>query len=286
MRTMVITIASGRHDHLRAQQRGIAAGSQQPNGYIVVAMGDSEIRTVVNHGEPVPTVVEVCLCDGRLPLARARNAGAAAALERGADLLIFLDVDCVPSYALLARYEFAAKLPLCSSGLLCGPVAYLPESAKGKDPAAWPSLATPHPARPIPPDGDVVLGTDLNLFWSLSFAVTAKTWRHIGGFCEEYLGYGAEDTDYSRLAARAGAHLWWVGGATAFHQYHVSQSPPVDHLEDILRNALLFHRRWAEWPMVGWLEQFRAFGLADTDPISGRWTRTVPARDMQPVCGE
>jgi GT2 family glycosyltransferase len=273
MRTAVITIASGRHHHLAAQQRGIAASVRQPDGYIVVAMGDGQIRGVVRNSDFVPTVVDVPVPDGRLPLAFARNAGAAAALRTGAELLVFLDVDCVPSKALLTRYEFAAQLPQCGCGLLSGPVAYLPESATGTDPETWPALARPHPARPVPLDGDVVLGTDPNLFWSLSFAVTAKTWRHIGGFCEDYRGYGGEDTDYSRLAAKAGVTHWWVGGATAFHQHHVSQSPPIDHLDDILRNAQLFHQRWGEWPMLGWLEEFKALGLVEIEATNGRWQK-------------
>ena len=182
----------------------------------------------------------------------------------------------MPSETLLARYEFAAHLPLSSSGVLSGPVAYLPASAKVTDLETWPALATPHPARPIPADGDIVLADDPNLFWSLSFAVTAPTWRRIGGFCEDYRGYGGEDTDYSRLAANAGAALWWVGGATAFHQHHFSPQPPVDHLDDILRNATLFHRRWGEWPMLGWLEAFRELGLVHVDPNSGRWQKLSP----------
>jgi GT2 family glycosyltransferase len=225
--------------------------------------------------------VELPLSDGKLPLASARNAGAVAALGVGAELLVFLDVDCVPSETLLARYHFAAHLPLCSSGVLSGPVAYLPESAKGMDPGTWPALATPHRARPVPRDGDVVLGDDPNLFWSLSFAVTARTWRRIGGFCEDYRGYGGEDTDYSRLAAKVGAALWWVGGATAFHQHHFTQRPPVDHLDDILRNGELFHRRWGVWPMLGWLEEFRELGLVDVDPTSGSWHRSKASRDAQ-----
>lgn len=45
----------------------------------------------------------------------------------------------------------------------------------------------------------------------------------LGGFRESYRGYGGEDT---------------------FHPYHRVSDPPVEHLDDILRNAEVFHETW------------------------------------------
>lgn len=53
---------------------------------------------------------------------------------------------------------------------------------------------------------------DVSLFWSLSFAVTAREFTVIGGFDEDYLGYGAEDTDVGQRLARSGGRLLFVGG--------------------------------------------------------------------------
>jgi GT2 family glycosyltransferase len=103
------------------------------------------------------------------------------------------------------------------------------------------------------------------MFWSLSFATSASTWRRIGGFCEDYTGYGGEDTDFGQLARQAGVELCWVGDAWAFHQHHPKRSPPTEHLDDILRNAELFHRRWGWWPMEGWLAEFADAGLVRFD---------------------
>lgn len=223
--------------------------------------------------------------DGELPLARARNAAAAAALERGADLLVFLDVDCVPSPGLLAGYARAAQDPAvrAASGpaLLCGPVAYLPEGVRvtsAADLPRLPSAARPHPARPDPAPGTVVLAGEDQwwLFWSLSFAVRAADWTRSGGFCEEYRGYGGEDTDVAATVRSLGGALFWVGGATAAHQHHPVQDPPVHHLDAIVRNAAVFHRRWGWWPMTGWLEQFRAAGLAGYDAATRTWSVTGP----------
>ena len=43
MKASVVTVASGRHDHLRAQLRGLAGSSHTPWQHVVVAMGDKQI---------------------------------------------------------------------------------------------------------------------------------------------------------------------------------------------------------------------------------------------------
>ncbi|MFD0427690.1 glycosyltransferase family 2 protein [Streptomyces zhihengii] len=48
----------------------------------------------------------------------------------------------------------------------------------------------------------------------------------MGGFCEQYTGYGGEDTDFAATATRSGVDLWWVGGAEAYHQHHPVHTPP------------------------------------------------------------
>jgi hypothetical protein len=72
--------------------------------------------------------------------------------------------------------------------------------------------------------------------------------------------------------------MWWVGGADSYHQHHPSTEPPVEHLEDILRNATIFYQRWGRWPMQGWLDQFRKAGLTHLD-ANGYW---VAGNDLPP----
>src|SRR5690606_11833725 len=103
------------------------------------------------------------------------------------------------------------------------------------------------------------------LFWSLSFALSRATWQRIGGFCEQYAGYGAEDTDFARVARDRGIGIAWVGSARAHHQYHPTRTPPVQHLDDIVRNAMVFRQRWGAWPMGGWLREFEPRGLIVVD---------------------
>lgn len=275
MRVAVITLVAGRHQHLALQQRGLAASDMAPDHYVVVALDDSAAAEVVRELRPAADVMALGRDDGRLPLAAARNAGARRALDAGADLLVFLDVDCVPGPTLLDRYARSAQ----DGALMCGTVSYLPPPPTcGYRLDDLPGSAPPHPGRPAPADGEVVTGGDHRLFWSLSFAVTATTWQRIGGFCERYTGYGGEDTDFGRTAAAREVDLWWVGGAPAYHQHHPVSRPPVEHLDDILRNGAVYRERWGTWPMEGWLREFARLGLVHHDPVTDNWTRCTSPR--------
>ncbi len=207
-------------------------------------------------------------------LARARNAAADAAVREGARLLIFLDADCIPGPDLVRTYRSALERE--PDGVHCGPVTYLqPGALKAGEPLCGLGARTaPHPARPNPRPGVLQKAgaEEFDLFWSLSFAVHARTWRAGPRFDESYRGYGGEDTDFAWRQRRAGRSMYWVGGAHAYHQWHPVSSPPVEHLDDILRNAARFHARWGEWPMLGWLRQFEEMGLVRLE--HGAWRRT------------
>lgn len=273
----VVTIARGRHDHLIAQESSLRAGTRAPDVRVVVAMDDPQIEELVS-GADWPTVVESI---GRepdgLPLAAARNAGARAALAAGADVLVFLDVDCVVGPDLVADY--ADAVVASPARVWCGPVTYLPPPPAGGYPADLTGWDDPHAARPAPAPGERLDGGDPDLFWSLSFAVHARTWELVGGFDEAYVGYGGEDTDFAQRAARRGIGIAWTGGARAFHQHHPVERPPVSHLDDIVRNGALFAARWGRWPMTGWLEAFEDRGLVEREGEG--WRRADRAHPQQ-----
>ena len=286
MRTTVITIAHGRHAHWEMQRTALIRDAEAADAkesassdalrHLVVAIDDP--RFADDGAAPALTVLHLPLepGDAGLPLARARNAGAAAALADGAELLVFLDIDCIPAAGMVAGYRDAARDPVSAGRLLCGPVTYLPPPGpEGYDLAVLPALDAPHPARPAPPRGEVTLGGAYELFWSLSFAVDPSTWHAIGGFDEAYTGYGGEDTDFGQRARSAGVELAWVGSARAYHQHHPVEDPPVSHLDDILRNGAIFAARWGWWPMGGWIDGFEESGLIEQH---GDGYRRVPAR--------
>lgn len=252
----------------------ITRSSTPIHRHVVVTMADPPLAAGLRN-EATVEVVELSGDRSRLPVAEARNTGAAAARALGAELLVFLDVDCLPDAALVGRYQAAAEDQAAAGSLLCGPVAYLPPPPE--DGYVLDQLAghPPHAARPSPNPGELRTDGDPRLFWSLSFAVTAGTWRRVGGFDERYAGYGAEDTDFAMAAAQAGVPLSWVGGATAYHQWHPTQSPPTQHLTDILRNGRLFASRWGWWPMEGWLAAFAERGLVRWDDTLDGYVRVL-----------
>ncbi|NMH96974.1 glycosyltransferase family 2 protein [Pseudonocardia acidicola] len=264
MRTAVVTITHRRDRHLHRQRAGLAAGP--PDLHVVVGMGE-EPRLAAVRGAPPTRMLCVPLPAEGLPLAAARNAGAEAARAAGAELLVWLDVDCIPDPRLLPRYAEAAGGVPRRPALLCGPVGYLPPAPPGGyPPDGLGELAVAHPARPVPAADELRAEDRFELFWSLSFALTTGDWERLGGFCEDYVGYGGEDTDFAMSAAAAGARMYWVGGAWAYHQHHPSTRTAPGQVEAIVRNARTFHDRWGWWPMSGWLTELAEAGTVEFDP--------------------
>lgn len=272
----VVTIAHGRHDHLDRQVESLAAGTRRLD-HVVVAMGDPELaaRAVTRASHVVPLEAQA----DALPLAAARNLGAHEALARGAETLVFLDVDCLAGPDLVDAYDRAV---VSSPGTIwSGPVTYLPPGRHPLDRLA--ELDDPHPVRPAPAPGELVRPADPDLFWSLSFAIGREDWLRSGGFCEEYVGYGGEDTDFGRSFTERGLAFAWLGSARAYHQHHTTQDPPAQHVRDIVRNAAIFHRRWGAWPMLGWLEAFEEQGLVRRTVSGWEETGAPAARAGQAV---
>jgi GT2 family glycosyltransferase len=274
LRTAVLTVVAGRHEHLRRQLAGLRAGTVAPDLLVVVAMGDADVADVVRAADlPWPwRVVDVDVPSGGLPLAAARNRAVAEAREE-ADVLVLLDVDCIPDRRLVERYrDVAAQVPGPSPALLCGVVRYLPALATGEDYDLdrLDASARPHPARPAVGPGELVRADDLLLFWSLSFAVRTEDLTGAVGFDEAFVGYGGEDTDLAMQVQAAGGSMWWVGGAEAYHQHHDSEVPPVRHAEAIARNAEVFRGKWGWYPMQGWLDALRDEGVLVHGPDGWR----------------
>ena len=270
MTVAVLTIAHGRHDHLRGLLAGCRRSDRAPDMVIVVAMSDPDIEDLAQDAWPGAIVEHLPTVDGALPLAAARNRAAQTAISRGATALVFLDVDCVPSPGLIGTYASAME-EATEPSVLAGDVAYLPEHERPYPVGELDRLAKPHPARPVLEPAQSRQADDVRLFWSLSFALSADSWTAIGGFDERYVGYGGEDTDFALRLQAAGASLVWVGGARAYHQFHENRMPPVHHLDDIVRNARIFHSTWGRWPMEGWLREFDRLGLVrfDGETLSG-----------------
>ena len=256
----VCTIVAGRAAHLANQARGLAASGTPPGEWVVVGM--NEYPDPPEAG--VPAVTGRADAAGRLPLAEARSRSAELA---SGDVLVFLDVDCIPAPDMLGA--FAATLA-AADGLWMGDVRYLPKGAAAGEwtAADLEAAAVPHPllprleGRPLPSDR-------YELFWSLCFACTKATWDRIGGFDPSFGGYGGEDTDFAFSAREAGVPFGHCP-ARAYHQHHAVCQPPLNHLASIVENARRFRGKWGAWPMEKWLRQFAEAGHVTFDPAADR----------------
>lgn len=242
----VITIVKNRENALKNFVSGLSKSSVLPDELIIVYMNE-EPHNVKKATFPIHALV--CNSPELIPLASARNAGAASATS---DKLIFLDIDCIPSPDLIRIYTEN----WLDDHLISGEIRYLSETAM-QDFNLFTSLdklSSPDLIR------SNLHSITYDLFWSLNFGCSRSAFQKIGGFDEMFKGYGAEDTDFAYTARKAGIGISVIN-ARAYHQYHQSYSPPLNHLEDIVDNARLFYRKWHTWPMKGWLTVFKKNGF-------------------------
>ena len=256
---IVLTLVHGRERQLANLIRGLELAPTPPAALVVVQMNEAPRAW---HSPRFPIQVHGVEGDGILPLAAARNAAVAAA---PGEELVFLDVDCIPAPELLDAYREA--LAAHPEALHQGFVHYLPAGVAEGDwtPEELRASGVVHPLHRDRPPGEAIPHP---LFWSLNFACTRATFGRIGGFDEGYRGYGGEDTDFAFRARAAGVAVYQAE-ARAFHQYHPTYHPPLNHFASILENARRFQARWGLWPMDGWLREFAAAGYIDFDESRG-----------------
>lgn len=255
-RISALTIASGRAEHLKNVVAGFQAQSVPPDELVIGVMQDTPYEGLPETDFPVH---QIFVSHEDLPLAAARNAVAEAA---GGQLLVFVDVDCIPHPNLIGDYlTHSARQP----GLLMGEVGYLPghATAEGLDYEVFERLAVKHSDRQGPPEAGFARCMDYRCFWSLNFAMDRASWIASGGFDERYVGYGGEDTDFGRTLDDRGIPIFWVKGAKVYHQYHPHCMPPIHQVASVVRNAELFASKWGHRTMEHWLYAFRLMGLIE-----------------------
>lgn len=259
----VCTLAQGRDAHLVNLVKGLALQDRMPDELVIGVMQSAPYALPET---PFPIRQIMVGADG-IALAAARNAAARAA--RG-DLLLFLDVDCIPDPAFVADY---ARQLEAVDALLMGEVLYLPAGVTdhGLDFDRFRSAGVKHSERAGPPETPLGDCTDYRCFWSLNFAMRRATYLSLGGFDEGYVGYGGEDTDFGRIVATAGVPLKWCRGARAYHQYHPHHMPPVHHVDSVIANAGRFRDKWGHFTMEHWLKAFTLMGLVE-------WRDGAPVR--------
>jgi len=241
----VLTLVKGRNNALLNLVKGLSLNQYNGMELIIVHMNE-EICTLPITSFPIRSIS--LFTEEKLPLAKARNL---AISQAKAAYCIFLDVDCIPAADFISVY---AKAFLKSDSLWSGCIRYLRDGfSSDLERSALDQWSDADPIRsnlnPLP----------YELFWSLNFGCSKSVFNSIGWFDENYQGYGAEDTDFSFMARKKGIQISNLA-ATAYHQPHPSYDPPLNHLEDIVKNATVFHDKWHRWPMEGWLSKFAELG--------------------------
>jgi N-acetylglucosaminyl-diphospho-decaprenol L-rhamnosyltransferase len=278
MRVGLATIQYGRQLQLARQARAVTR-LEALDRYVIVSMEPEPPRV------PGAEVVHrPAVDDQALPLAAARNAAIGELSDM--DLVVILDIDCIPDPRILDGYRNAIETIGSRHALLAGPVGYLdalapcqlelsPEDRR----RARSNVKREHSQAGVRREPRV------ELFWSLSYAVCPDAHYRIGGFDEGYVGYGAEDTDYAFRARERGADLWDVADAWAYHQPHPPASDDPSAVAAIAANINRFHRTWGIWPMPGWIQRSVARGDVKwtSDGTLAPWPRApVPSPLRRP----
>lgn len=269
MAISVITLVRDRVRELGHLLGGLERSPTPPAELIVAWMGGEDPTRALARSR-IPSSV-VSLDEPELPLARARNL---AARRARSEALVFLDVDCIPAAALLSAYARALG---AQDALVAGRTLYLPPGPVPETEQRLAEVAREHPARAGLFTADVRTDDRHDLFWSLSFAIRQPTFTALGGFDEEYAGYGIEDTDFALRARKGGVRLAWAREALAFHQHHPPASADSRNVPALVRNARRFQRTWGTWPAAGWFDELASRGLVEWDPERDLLEVTTPA---------
>ena len=268
----VLTLARGRADHLANLVRGLCRQTVLPRELVIAVMQDELYDDLPDSPFPIR---QIRVTAETLPLSLARNRAADAACG---EVLVFLDVDCIPSPTLVIDYLRAARP---GAGLMMGEVVYLPAGATDGDwsTGAFDRIGSRHSDRQGPPPEGLRRCEDYRCFWSLNFAMHASDWVASGGFDTRFEGYGGEDTDFARSLQEREVAIWWMRGARVYHQHHDHFMPPIHSVASILRNTEIFASKWGHRTMEHWIHAFRMMGLIEVASDGFRILREPGAED-------
>lgn len=268
----LITTARRHHDWLLDQVAAVSVGSRVPSLHVVVALSDATIaqRRLPLASDRWETVIEaIPTVKRQLPTARALDLGARAAIDRGATMLLFLDVNCLAGPLLVERMAdqmsgqggdqpteeavpepvlwYPDTLPLQPDGGAGYDLTHLPEQALV-------------PSRPVPPGSAEVFTKD-DGFVSGCFAMTSADYDQVGGLAHDYVSGAGHETDLATTVRGRGGSVARVAGATAYRRHEPTTVPDPVQLGSVVTNATAYHQRWGRWPDTPWLQELAEAGL-------------------------
>lgn len=260
----LITIHHNREKNLQNLLYGVAQQFLLPDELVIVNVGRlPEVHVPDNLNV---NWVDVELIDSNdFPIGHCRNIGAGEALG---ELLIFLDVDCIPAPSFV---KIISEQSEKYGGLIMGQPKYLPHNQElNYSDQYLINHGELHPHRPV--IDELTLWNDPGMFWSLCFAISKTNYEQLGGFDQAYVGYGGEDTDLA-FTCVSSKMPFFLSEAIVYHQQHPFYKPPVNHIDSIVKNCNTFYRKWNHWCMSGYLKEFADLNLIEwkagqADPIT------------------
>lgn len=278
----VITAGYRQHDAHLDQIGGLARAPVTPDLHVIISMGDRDLtrgRVPLHHDRWKTIVRAMPPGPQRARRVMARDTGARMAVEAGAELLIFLDADALPSLHLVDRYAEALARPSDDGPrVLCGGLVDPgPRSAAGFQWSRLDQLVAEDLAAIGLAAGEVIPEPRVERFRAASFGITAEDLESIGGMVGPELNSSDHDLDLASRLKEAGGHLGWLVGVTALRRPRsLADVTPVE-LDTLARAANRFERRWGtQLSAVPALRAAERHGLVQRGK-DGLWVRVEVA---------
>ncbi|NMH60552.1 glycosyltransferase family 2 protein [Alteromonas ponticola] len=244
----VVVIVKTRTQQLVRLIKQFEESSRRPDEIVVVWMNPpSEFSLLKSPHFPIQHKFE---SSGGLEIARARNKGLAAATSTHC---LYLNVESVISPLLLEqfakawteRYVLTTRVFCVDKGLLDLPFAEIE--------------ANYHRVGCIGERKAFSVNNNPSMFFIAKCDV-----EEIGGFDENYSGFGINDEDFFQTCLKAGLTTENVDTITFIPNREHYQCP-INHLVDFVRNAETFHQKWGHYPCQDVLFRFAESGLINDD---------------------
>lgn len=260
----VVTIVKNRTHQLTNLIANLEGASQPPAELIIVWMAPPSDKSLMQS--EVFNIQHRFVTSEELPIPQARNKGfASASCER----VIHLDVDCLCHPQLFeAMMKYWQDDTILTDNVI--PVRLMEDGDTFEHLASTPELHVTTSGKS---------NMHINRFQSSVFGLSKQAFEDIGGFDEQYHGFGIGDIDFATRCHAAGIKLRRLDIST-FIQHRANYDFPINHLLDIVTNANLFKRKWGYFPATEWLGEFVARGYVNADfETQGLAIRRMPSED-------
>ena len=245
----VVTIVKNRTQQLANLINNLEAADAKPSELIIVWMTSPSDSSLI-QSEHFDIQHRFATSED-LPIAQARNKGFMSCSH---EYIFHLDVDCLcpPDF-------FADTLHHWQENRLYTAKVVQVESMQ--DDASYQQVKQADSQHIYDTQQAVPANTS---FRSAVFAIRKTDFERVGGFDEQYHGFGIGDIDFVTRCDVAGLKLARLK-TQVFTQYRSNYQYPINHLLDIVTNANVFKHKWGYYPATHWLAAFVKNGFVNKD---------------------